>query len=297
MIFRSFFFLLPLTIPTLALGSYSVQSDSEIASGYASQHFEAHGPGMTPEGLHFSGWNISAGGSRSKEENSATGEITYTNSRDFSAGLDFGYTQTFLLSLSLDSTRTSENEYSQTTSGAAVSYHSEPAEGWAWNAGAGHYQGDIKQHLSFQILNTRIERDVSLNQRETQVLLGVSPMPSLSLQLRASAFSYSKSKQDLQTAFQNRFLNTYTTDLISSISGLPESQFKLNAIYQLQDTWDLSLSSTQTKRIVDDSTSRRGEIIASHDIKDWRLGAGVARSQNDNLTDWSAIFELSYIWD
>jgi len=291
----SLFFFFTLPLPGFA---YLAKSSTEIGSQFTGQHFEVQGKGSKPEGPHFAGWSLSAGGSKSKDENATTGEISYVNSRDFSGDIDFGYSKEWLLALSVDSTRSTETEFSQSTLGADISYANDPGEdGIGWNLGFGYFNGDIKQKFTVQILNRNIEREVTLSQKESQLSAGISPIAKLSLQLRASSFTYNKSKQDLQTAFQNRFLNAHVSDLISSIASLPDSRLKVSAVYQLSEDWDLSASTSQTKLIVDDSISRRNELSATYYMKSWRIGGGVASSQSPTLSETSALVDLGYSWD
>jgi hypothetical protein len=278
--------------------AYLAKSSTELGSQYTSQHIEAESKGRHSEGPHFAGWSLSGGGSKSKDENATTGATTTVNSRDFSGDVDFGFSKEWLLSLSYDSTHSNETEYTQNTIGADISYANDPPEdGIGWNLGFGFYQGDIKQKFTIQILNRDVEREVTLSQKETQFSAGGSPIAKLSFQFRASSFTYSKSKQDLQTAFQNRFLNAHASDLISSIAGLPDSRLKLSIVYQLSENWDASVSGSQTKLIVDDSLSKRSELSATCYLKNWRLGGGVANSQSPTLSETTALVDLGYSWD
>jgi len=287
--------LLIFLFPLVSQG-YTIRSDSEVSAGYVSQHFQVRGEGFPSESFHFAGWSLGAGGARSKNED-GSGDVTESNSRDFALGADFGYSKSWFLALTADSNKATETEYSQSTAGAQLSYTHQLENDRSWSVGIGASQGSIKQHISVQILNTRFGRDVHLDQNEAHFFVGWSPMKDLLLQLRASSFSYSRSKQELQTAFQSPFLNTFTSDLVSSIGGLPESQLQARATYQLNSEWDLTVITSQTKRIVDNSLSRRGEITGTYYMEAWLLEAGLGRSQSENTTELSGIFAVGYSWD
>jgi hypothetical protein len=274
-----------------------VKSDSELSPGYTAQHFDLSHSILPIDSFHFGGWNLSAGGSRTKYEDTSTGEISYANSRDFSAALDLGYSTDWLFSISADTSKATETQFTQTTKGANLTYSYTYGDGGSFSVGAGYYEGQIKQQISFVILNRTVEREVSLDQKESEISLSWSPAKTLSISLRASGYTYSKSKQDLQTAFQNRFLNTFTTDLISSISGLPESQVKLGINYQLNEDWDLAANTSQTKRIVDETLSRRSELLATTYVNAWMIGGGFSRLQSEGMADTSALLQLGYSWD
>ncbi len=290
-----FAFILGLPWGVWAAG-YSVKSSSELSSAYAAQHFETAGDGSTSDSFHFAGWDFSAGGARTKNQSSA-GEETISNSRDASGAVDFGYAKEWTFTLSGDTNHATETEYTQNSAGLGFSYRHALDENRSFNFGLGTYRGNIKQHLSFVILNTHIERDVTLDQKETQISVGFAPAKSLSLRLQASLFTYNKSKQDLQTAFQNRFLNNNASDLITSIAGLPESVFKLSGTYQLNSDIDLNLSTSQTKHIVDDSTSRRSELTGAYYWQSWLLGGGIGRQQTEATTELTALVNIGYSWD
>ncbi|MGZ5280103.1 MAG: hypothetical protein ACXWC9_09185 [Pseudobdellovibrionaceae bacterium] len=284
-----------LLFPLLGHG-YTIRSDSEISSGYVSQHFQVRGEGFPSESYHFASWSLGVGGARSQIENTS-GEVTESNSRDFSVGADFGYSKSWFLALSADSNKAFETEYTHSTAGIQLSYTHPYKNDQSWSAGIGASQGSIKQHLSAQILNTRFGRDVNLDQNESHFFIGWSPMAELFMQIRTSFFSYSRSKQELNAAFQSPFLNTFTSELVSSIGGLPESQLQARVTYQLDPDWDLSFNTSQTKHIVDDSLSRRSEITGTYYVKAWLFEAGLGRSQSENLSELSGIFGFGYSWD
>ena len=281
----------------LQASATTLRADSEFGSKYRALRIEGRAAEMKPESWHFAGLGLTAGSAVSKNENKTTGEITENTTREFSGNLAAGYNKEWLLTLSYDWSHTPDTEFKQNMTGIQLTYTHPYGDGQSWGLGFGNYQGKIEHHLSFKILNTTITRDVSLDQKENQITLSFTPIRELSFLLQASSFSYSKSKQDLQTAFANRFLNTYTSDLVNSIGGLPESSAKISATYLLNEDWDFNAIFSQSKLIVDDSSLKRSELTVSRYWEAWVFGGGLGHSTGDGFSETTALLSIGYAWD
>lgn len=89
----------------------------------------------------------------------------------------------------------------------------------------------------------------------------------LKFKLAVKAYTYSKSKDDLQKAYSSLFLNTNSTSLVSTIGGLPENSLDLGINYFGNDLYSFELFYGTSLLIITDN-------------KDQRLGASVTRYFN-----------------
>ena len=308
---KSFLFAL-MTILSGALPAWSTTLflETEAGSGYGAGHLGVEWNKTKDfENLYLVSASASAGGSQSRVEDS-NGNITTIKTQDADAGLGVGFNDMFELHLSGFTTRTPEVKYQQTGSLVELSFRhtfkavekitldGEGEENFApgFSVGIGSGSSHIRQTVSFTILNTTVERDIDLDQKEVSGFISLSPLAWLRLRLSGSNYSYSKSKSDLQTAFANRFLNYYTTDLVSTIAGLPENTVALQGIFVLNPDWDFELKGSNTKMIVDDSISRRGRVLVTRYYNEWSFAGGVSRSETTQAKEFSGLFNISYLF-
>lgn len=286
----------------------SLVLETEAGSGYGAAHVGIEWSKKDDlQGFYFGNASAFAGGSQSKIEDTTTGNVTTIKTQDADLGIGFGYNQILELQLSGYTSRTPETKYQQSGSKFELSFRhqfsgsselslEEIEEKFqpSFAVGVGSGSSRIRQTVSFTILNTPIERDIDLDQKEISGFVTAQFVEWLRLRISGSTYSYSKSKSDLQTAFNNRFLNYYTTDLVSTIAGLPESSVSLQGIFLLNSDWDLEVRGTSTKMIVDDSIARRGRVLATRYWKDWSFAGGLSRSETTQLKEFTGLFNITY---
>jgi hypothetical protein len=284
--------------------------ETEIASGYRAGHF---GIEWTKQkdlyGFYLLDANSTVGGSQSKSTDSSSGETTVYRTQDLDAGLGFGFQDMFELHISGFNTKTPETKFSQSGTMVELSFRSDPASSQesakeldsetekftpSFSVGLGSGNARIKQTLEFTVFNRLIERDIEFDQKEFRGFISFIPVDWLKLKISGSSFAYSESKEDLQTAFNNFFLNYYMTDLVSTISGLPESSVSLQGVFKINTEFDLEIKGSSTKLIVDDSISRRGRILITKYFEQWTLAAGFSRSETNQSKEFAGLFNVSY---
>lgn len=266
--------------------------ESEIGQGYFGSNFGLSQSLDTYDNqLYLSQWNISAGANQSKYEDSTTGELFITRGRQGSLGAGLGYDNNWNLDLSLYSSSTSETNYSENGSFLQGSYvkrnmvQSDHEFGFGFGLGVG--SSKIGQKISFKIGQFNINRDVELEKSEKSVFVSISAFSSLFLKMEYQTYSYSRSKSDLQTAYRNRFLNYYTSDLINSIGGLPDYSASLFLNWAYSELWDFSMSARKTHLIVDDSEAKRYQAYADRFFDNWSAGIGFSRSETSQSYEGS----------
>ena len=287
--------------PTQA--AVSLLQDAEFGAGFNSLNFELDYTSLLEKdvGFYFAQGNLSAGGSQSKSEDTTTGTVTTYRSQAFAGGIGFGYSSAWNLDFSGYSSKTPETTYAQVGSNLDLSFShlfmtTSPDSDFAprLTLGVGHGRANIEQNLSFKILNFSVHRNVELDQRKTSAYLSYTPLQWLKIKLAGTRYLYSRSKADLQTAFRNRFLNYYTSDLVSTIGGLPENAASLKVTFYLSPSWDLEVMAANTHFIVDDSTSRRTHLIISRTWEAWLTGIGISKYETFQDQDTSILFNLAY---
>ncbi len=284
--------------------------ETEVGSGFGAGHLGMEWSKQKDfEDLYLLDANVSAGGSQSKSENTSTGEITVYKNQDVDAGFGIGFREMIEIHISGYSTKSPEAKFSQSGSSAELSFHyklnsetdsdlslesNDEKFSPSFSLGIGTGSSRIRQTISFTILNTLIERDIDFDQREVSGFVSVRPMEWLKLRLSGSSYSYSKTKEELQTAFNNRFLNYYSSDLVSTIGGLPESSVSLQGIFSINEDLDLEVRGASTKLIVDDSISKRGRVVMTKYFDTWSAGLGLSRSETAQSKEFTGLGNFSY---
>jgi hypothetical protein len=283
-----------------ATAELSVAADTEIGDRYSSQNAELSSDMAKLEdpGLSFAQWNIFAELSRSKSEDATTGVITTYNSRHFSGGAGLAYAGAFTADLSLNSTRTPETDFTQTGGSLDLAFLHRFGEAAGFrprfSLGLGYGSSNIEQGLSFKILNRQVDRQVDLTQKRISAFVSCMPAEWVRARISASTYDYSKSKSDIQTAFNNRFLNYFTGDLVATIGGLPEYSSLAKLTFYVWETWDVEIFQSKTHLIVDDSTSTRTQVKLSKTWDAWIFGLGLARTDTALYLDSTLLGSLSY---
>jgi hypothetical protein len=282
-------------ISSQAFASLHLDVDSELGQGFFSSYLNLS-KSFTTEANEFSLSQLNAGGgfNQSKTEDSSTGTVTVTKGRSGSLGGGIAYDQKWKLDLSLYANSTPETNYGESGGNMQISYHSKNSGETDWNYALGVSSGRsrVVQRINFQILNTTVNRDAELDKNETGVFASLSPAQWLSARIDYQKYGYSRSKQDLQAIYASRFLNYYTSDLISSIGGLPEYAASLSVTASVSEDWDVSFLTRRTHLIVDDSDSKKSQISADRYFDRFSLGAGVSRSETNQGLDNSVLLHL-----
>lgn len=262
--------------------------DAEVgrSSGLAAVSLSENREGS--ESWHFSQWNMSFTTSQAKSEDSVTGEISTTRGRDLSAGAGIAYNRSWNFDLSVMSSTTPETDYRQSGAHLQTAYRYE-SEKLLVQPGIVFGKSKINQKLSFKILNAFVNRDVELEQQELGAFLLLAPWEWFSVRVDGSIFSYSKSKEQLQTAYASRFLNYYTSDLISNIGGLPEYSASAELVFLFSPRWDVSYLAQRTHLIVDDSESVKNQLILTYSADSWSLGGGMSQLRTSQSNEGSLV--------
>lgn len=161
-----------------------------------------------------------------------------------------------------------------------------------FTVGIGLGGGKIRQNLVFPILG--IEREVELDQREQRAFANLAPADWLLIKLDLRRYEYSKSNEDIRRAFQRRLLNTYATELISSVASLPEYSGALEFVILIGESWDLDIYSQATQILVEENKSNRTELVLTRHFPKWSLGGGVSRNKTPTTLDGALLLNLSF---
>lgn len=242
--------------------------------------------------LHISDWQVSLTGNRSQVE-SDTGEVEVTRGRDISLGGGMTYLTDWHTALTAYQSSTPETQFIQRGGELSFSYAQMDSH-WPFSLGIGFGGSQIEQDIAFTILNRTFQRRAELEQRLARLSGTISPADWLLVKWQGQAFRYSRSKADLQAAFQSRFLNYYTADLISSISGLPEYSGSLELIFSIGDSWDISFFGQRTHLIVDDSELFRSEIMGTRYFSSWNLGLGLSRLRTSHSSETLFLVRVAF---
>lgn len=277
-----------------ARADYHLNLDSEVAKGYAAFGATFNSLLETDSSfVSFSQWNLSAHRSQSKLKDESLDEVITYHGTDGSAGIGLLWGSKLNSDFSIFSNSTSETQYRQ--AGLAIDLSLPLSEEWA--VGMGYGNSGIRQKFSFLILNQNISRELELEQKEWNFLARYTHAKWLTVSVKGRSYSYSRSKTELQAAYSNRFLNYYVTDLISSISGLPQSSVSLSFLAILNTQWEMEAIFQRTHLIVDDSESKKNQLLAAYYfdnavLSNLSLGFGVSQSETVSTKDNSLLLNL-----
>lgn len=275
----------------------TLSSNAEIASGYSAIDLGLSGDKKVEDGrLGFSSYSFSIGSSQSKSTDSVTNETTITRTRTLFGLLGISYGEAVDLSADLRSTASAQTKFEQTEYNGNLTYN------FRWGSsehprkisiGFSGGESQIKQKVSFTILNTTVNKDLDIRGRQVGGSISFSLVDWASLSVSGQSYSYSKSKEDLQAAYKNRFLNNYASTVTSTIGGLPETSAQLRLSLFPIDRWQLDLESSTTKTLVDEQVEKTGRAEVIFSFGDKSLGIGVLRGESQSSVDTSLVASFS----
>jgi hypothetical protein len=240
--------------------------------------------------IQLKGFSLSGGGDQQKVEDSTTGEVTTYRSRSGSVGVRFQLGESWFLNLSGSATETPETYYKESGPQGSLQYKINSN----FRLGVRSGSALIEQKYSIEILNRIYERSLSLNQNYNGLIFKYTLPEVFSITLSGTQYKYSKSKEELQTAYQNQFLNNFVSEVVSSISGLPESSAAIDVMYFMTEDIDLGLYYQNSVLIVDSSRSQRGELTLTKYFDRISIGAGLGSQKTTSTSSNSVIFNLGF---
>lgn len=246
----------------------SISFDSEIDKDYRSFNFGASVSKKPQEdSLYFSYGSFSLISASSRFD--TDGETTVINNRDINGSIAVAYAENFEFMINAGQAISDETMFQKRYRNAEFTFSKagEQSSFPHFSLTALFGSSDIEQTISVKILNTTITRTPQLDQSVTGARISLSPTDYLKFKLAVKAYTYSKSKDDLQKAYSSLFLNTNSTSLVSTIGGLPENSLDLGINYFGNDLYSFELFYGTSLLIITDN-------------KDQRLGASVTRYFN-----------------
>jgi hypothetical protein len=279
-----------LIIPSLAT-ALQLKLNTDIGDNYSgvtlgvSEYYE-----FDDLEAHISDWQITAASNKSKYLD-ADYQAQESKGYDFSLGGGIVFLGNYNLAGSIFQTETPSTDYQQKGGLLLLSYANTDHEP-SYSVGIGIGGSLIVQDVEFIILSTPIKRTIEIDQSEFQIFASLSIFHWLLIKYQGQSYQYSKDKAELQQAFQSDFLQYYTTDLISSIGGLPEYSNALEFIFTLNQDWGLSLLHQVSHLIVDDSSLYRTELFATRYYKKWNIGFGLSRIGTKSEKDTLALLSI-----
>lgn len=248
-------------------------------------------------GFLFSKWDFFAGATDSSVEDPSAASSTTQKTRDFGLGIGFSSFSQWDYDLSLHSSRTPETKYSESGGLIGISFKfnlgadsadsvklnekksildeflSEPDFRPKVKVGLKLGSTSIRQDFTITILNRSFDREGKLEQKSLGAFVQIDPWEWLSMRLTGTSFSYSRSKEDLQAAYNSAALNFLAEGAVNTIGGLPASNGSLRFLFFLGEQFDIELNGTKTKYLVSSDESNTGLILVSWHGQ--RLGAGI----------------------
>ncbi len=238
--------------------------------------------------VDLKGLNLIGGGDIQKVENSTTGEVSSIKTRVGNAGVRFQFGESWNLNLSASSTETPETYYKETGPLGNLTYKINGN----WKIGLKAGSSAIEQKYYITILNRTFERSILIDKQYSGLLLKFTLPELFAITLSGANYKYSKTKEEIQSAYQNQFLNNYATELVSSISGLPESTSSLDFVFFASDSIDLGFFAQSTVLMSDGSRANRYEVSFNKYLKKYSLGGGIGATKTDSSTSGFAMLNV-----
>ncbi|MFN8845341.1 MAG: hypothetical protein ACK5W9_00680 [Bdellovibrionales bacterium] len=292
---KSYFILLIFFFSDLSQ-AFFLRAEFEVGENYQTENYSLSSLTKEKKDYSFQGWNISGGLSRSEIESASTQETNKYLTESLSLGFDFQLTSGFDLSLNASGSQTSQTSYKQTNLGGEVSYSRSYDEEKQWGVSYGFSESEIKQDFEFTILSQKFFREVKLAQYEYNLNFFWSPHGDYNFQVGHWYYEYSKNKEDLQQAFQSRFINNRAANVAFSIAGLPNARSTISISGYLGESWEARLGYTQTQLIAGDRIIGDTEMGASYFFGQWIWSLNVIQSYSESRTENLILIQLGYDW-
>jgi hypothetical protein len=257
-------------------------ADLELARGYSTQRlglFEQV-KAKDPSQFYLSNWNLELWAAQSRFFDSVTSERIVSRTRGLSGGVGFTAFEDLNLDLGIQAQNAADSSYSESGGFLGLSKDWE-----TWTVGFEAGTNKIKQKLTL----STIEREVELQQKQATVFVKILATEDLDFRISGTGYTYNKTKDELQLVYRNRLSPDGNPEFAGTIGGLPESSVGLHVNYALTELVGLSLASSSSRLLVDQSISKHFLIQAKRDFGTWGGSFGLASAGTDGNTESSLL--------
>ncbi len=257
--------------------------DSEVEKDYRSFNFGAVVSQRPQEdSLYFSYGSFSFNSASSRFE--TNGEETVINNRDINGSLAVAYSENFEFLINGGQAISEETKFQkryrnmELTFSKAGEQNSFPH----FSLTAIFGSADIEQTISIKILNTTFTRTPELDQSVTGARFSFSPTDYLKFKLGVKAYTYSRSKEDLQKAYSSIFLNVNSTSLVSTIGGLPENSLDVGINYFINDLYSAEFFYGTSLLIITDNKDQRLGFTLTRFFESFSGNIGLSQNKTES---------------